>query len=111
MARFFGKVGYAVEEEKRPGVWINNQIREVDYIGDVVNVRYKHNTSDKITDDLGVTDEISILADEFAFEHCSNIKYVWYIGARWKVTSVKVRRPRIILQLGGIYNGESTSNG
>lgn len=105
MAKFYDKVGYAVQEEIRPGVWAAEQIKEVPYYGDVTT-NFRHQQSDKVNDDLTTSDEISIIADAFAYDNFSNIRYVKYMGANWKVSSVRLRRPRIILTLGGIYNGK-----
>lgn len=106
MARFCGNIGYAVQEEIRPGVFSNNHIREVEYIGDVKTINFRQSATDKVEDDLSTTDVISVIADPFAFENFSNIRYVVYMGVRWKVSSVQIQRPRIILTLGGVYNGD-----
>lgn len=105
MARFCGKVGYSVQEEIRPGVWADEAIREVTYYGDVKSVRVRRSNADKVADDVETTDEIGIIADEYAYENFSHIKYVEYYGIKWCVTSVEVQRPRINLTLGGPYHG------
>ena len=45
------------------------------------------------------------MADSYAEENFFAIKYVRWMGARWVVTNVEVRRPRLILNLGEVYNG------
>ena len=107
MARFYGEVGYGepVETPPESGVW-NHEITEYKYQGDVVrNVRQLHENIDKTNADITVANSISIVADEYAIEHFFNIKYVRWSGVLWTVTSVEVRRPRLILTLGGVYNG------
>lgn len=110
MAKFYGPVGYAVQEEIRPGVWSAENIREVNYRGDVNYIRFRQENPSKVNDDIVTSDEISIVADPFAFENFSNIRYVEYMGVRWNVSNVQIRRPRIILSLGGVYNGGRPSN-
>lgn len=111
MARFYGEIGYRVTAETAPGVW-RPQLATRNYIGDLVKNRssiYAGMNSQeigKVNDDVSLSNNISIIADAFAYENFHNIIYVEYLGVKWKVTSVEVQRPRLILTLGGVYNGE-----
>ena len=104
MARYYGKIGYAEEVEIRPGVW-KNQITERPYYGDLNKNFSRSQNSDKLNDDITIANEISIVADPFAYDHFYAIKYAVLMGVKWTVTSVEVKQPRLILQLGGKYNG------
>lgn len=104
MAKFYGPIGYAQQVETKPGVW-EEQIVEKFYRGDVLrNTRHLQST-DKVNDDINVGNEISIVADPFANGNFHAMRYVGFLGARWKVTNVEVQCPRLILTLGGLYNG------
>jgi hypothetical protein len=106
MARFYGEVGYgeSVEDPPDSGVWVD-QITEYTYQGDIIrDTRQVQNTGDVISD-VAVGNSISIIADEFAVDNFINIKYVRWAGVLWTVTSVEVRSPRLILNLGSVYNG------
>lgn len=106
MARFFGEVGYgeAVETPINSGVWIN-QITEFEYQGDIIrNFIQSQNTGD-VNNSIAVANSISIVADDFAVDNFFNIKYVRWMGVLWTVTNVEVRSPRLILNLGSVYNG------
>ena len=103
MAKFYGKVGYVRTVETSPGVF-TSQTTEVYYYGDILYSRNQWQSRDKINDDLHTSEQISILADEFAYKNFSIIKYVEWMGALWKVEWAEVRRPRINLTLGGLYN-------
>lgn len=111
MARFSVKVGYAVQEEIRPGVWSAKNITVKNHKADVFNIRFRQSASDKVNDDITTSDEISIVANPFAVKNFSNIRYVEYMGVRWTVSNVRLQHPRIILSLGGVYNEQRTSNG
>ena len=106
--KFFGVVGYGISEEgteERAGIW-EDTIVEKRYYGDVLsNSRRFDATNDSVLDNLNVSNRISIVADAFAYEHFFAMKYVEWMGTKWKVTSVEVARPRLILQIGGVYNG------
>ena len=106
MAKWFGIVGYIETVETTPGVW-TEQITEREYFGDVIsnNTRWSA-TSDSTNDDLNVNHRISIVADPFAYEQTHALKYLEFMGAKWKITSVEVQRPRLLLTIGGVYNGE-----
>lgn len=105
MARFYGKVGYGVTAETAPDVW-SDTIVERAYYGDVLNETVSHVDSDKVNSDLSLSSRISIVADPFALGHFSDIKYVIDEGGvYWEVNSVQLKRPRLILSTGGVYNG------
>ena len=105
MAKFYGKIGYCETKEIRPGVW-DEVITERIYFGDVNKLSRRLRTEDKVIDNITISNEISILADPFAYENFSTIKYVEYMGAKWKISNVEVKFPRLILVTGGLYNGQ-----
>lgn len=105
MAKFYGPIGYAVTEETAPGVW-DEKITERMYYGELVRNTRKLQSADQLNDNINVANEISILADPFASENFHFMKYVRFMGAKWKISSVEVQYPRLRLTIGGVYNGE-----
>lgn len=103
MSKFYGSIGYAVTEEVKPGVW-SEVITERNYFGDLVRNTRQYQTADKLNDNLNISNEISIVADPFAYENFHSMRYVTFMGAKWKVTNVEVQYPRLILTVGGVYN-------
>jgi hypothetical protein len=106
MARFYGNVGYVDTVENPPdsGVWVD-EVTEVSYYGDVVRNTRRLLEGQKVNDDLSVNNSISIVADAYAGEHFHAIRYVIWLGGYWIVDTVDVEPPRLILRLGGVYNG------
>ena len=104
MPKFYGSIGYAISKETAPGVWVED-IVEHDYSGDVYRNTRKLQSGNQVNDSIDISNEISILSDPFANENFHSMRYVTYIGAKWKVSSVEVRYPRLILTVGGLYNG------
>ena len=102
MAKWFGKVGYAVTEETEPGIW-EETITDREYYGDVISNRFKRQNSGDVNDDINISQIISIVADPFAYQHCSEIIYVEYMGSKWKVSYVEPMFPRLQLTIGGVY--------
>lgn len=103
MAKFYGKVGYLSTEETSPDVY-SGVLTERLYKGDVLRNQKRYQTSEGLNDDVIVNNSISIVADSYAYENAFAIKYVQWMGVLWKVTSIEIQRPRIILSLGGKYN-------
>lgn len=104
MAKFHGMIGYATSVETAPGVW-TNQISEREYFGEVIRESRNWSNSGTVNDNLVVANRITITADDFANQNFSAMRYVIWDGVYWKITSVEVQRPRLILSLGGVYNG------
>ena len=105
MARFCGKVGYVFPKETSKGVWVDSDPIEQTYRGETLNSSTRWVDASGLNDDLKISMRISIVADAFAIENFSKIKYCEYLGVKWKVTEVEPKRPRLILTLGGEYNG------
>lgn len=105
MPKFFGKVGFITYVEEEGSVY-KESVTERPYYGDVIRLSRRYENSDGLNDNLNLNNEIQIVADAFAYQNFQAIRYVNYLGANWKVTSATVDRPRITLQIGGVYNGE-----
>lgn len=104
MAKFYGEIGYALQEKTAPGVW-TDVVTERKHFGDVLRNSRKLEEGDKINNDLTVGNSISIVADPYANEHIFAMRYVRWMGTLWTVSDVKVESPRLVLRLGGVYNG------
>lgn len=105
MAKWYGKVGYSATKETAPGVW-ENEDTERNYYGDILqNTSRWSPNSDSTNDNLLINNKISIVSDPFAYQNFSHIKYCEFMGANWEVTNVEPKYPRLILTLGGVYNG------
>lgn len=106
MGKYFGKIGYAITIETTPGIW-EEKVTEKEYYGDLVkNTARKYETSNGLNDNITISNNISIVADAFAYENFTHIRYAEFMGARWIVSNVEVQHPRLLLTLGGVYNGE-----
>lgn len=105
MGKWYGKIGYAETVENEPGSWVE-QITERAYYGDVISSRWMRQSSDKVNGDINLSNRISVLADPFAIKKYSSMVYVEYAGSKWKISDVEVAYPRLILTVGGVYNGQ-----
>lgn len=103
MAKFYGKIGFMETTETSPGVW-EEKITERYYYGDVMRNMRRWDNSSYENDDLKINNEISIVSDPYAVQNFHAIRYVEWMDALWKVTSVDVQYPRLTLSIGGVYN-------
>ena len=104
MAKWYGSIGFAEQVEIEPGIWDSGIIEKL-YYGDVLSNRWRRQSSGEINDNINISNSISVLIDPYAYEKFSSIVYVEFMGAKWKVTDIEVQHPRLILTIGGLYNG------
>lgn len=104
MAKFSGMIGYVETVEAAPGVW-EEQVTERIHYGDIIRNIRRIQSADKLTDDVVIDNQISILASQYAIDNIHRIRYAKFMGAKWEVTNADIQRPRLILTLGGLYNG------
>lgn len=104
MAKWYGLIGFAETVEISPGVY-EEEITEHQYYGDVVRDTRRLQNSNQLNDNVNISNNISIIADPFANNNFHSIRYIEYMGAKWKVESVEVQYPRLVLTIGGVYNG------
>lgn len=103
MAKFCGIIGYAVTVETEPGLW-EEQITERKYFGDLVRNTRALQNSGEINDNVNINNQISIVADPYANRNFHAMRYVEFMGTKWKISSVEVQYPRLILSIGGLYH-------
>lgn len=106
MAKFYGPIGYAETVETTPGVYVD-RIIERNYYGEMLRNTFRLESSGGVNDNINLSNEISIVSDPYAYEHFHMMRYVEFMGTRWKVNSVDPSKyPRLVLTTGGVYNGE-----
>lgn len=105
MAKFYGTIGYSETKEVTPGVW-EEDITEREYSGDLLRNVNKFQSSERLNDNINISNEVSIVADPYARDNFHLMRYVRFdmSDAKWKITSVEVQFPRLILTIGGVYN-------
>lgn len=103
MAKWYGMIGYGKTVETAPSVF-TEKIVERPYFGDVGRDTRRLQTSDKVNDDLVISNQLSIVSDPYACKNFHTMRYATYMGTKWKITDVEVQFPRLILSLGSEYN-------
>jgi hypothetical protein len=109
MARYCGEIGYGQSIENPPGSGVYvDLIVEASYFGDVIRNTRNLVPGESLHPDISTGNSISIVADDYAVENFFNIRYIRWAGTLWTITNVEVKRPRLILALGQVYNGPTT---
>lgn len=103
--RYHGYIAFAIQQETKPGV-TKNVVEKKEYSGELSKLRRATTgSSESINDNISISATISIVADAFLNSNLTSILYVEYMGAKWKVSNIDVDPPRLVLTLGGLYNG------
>ena len=105
MAKFYGPIGFVETVETNPSVW-EERIIERSYYGDVLRNSRRWQSSENLNDNLEINNQISIVADAYANKTFHAMRYIVWQGVAWKINYVEVRHPRLLLTIGGVYNGE-----
>lgn len=103
MAKFCGIIGYVKTVETSKGIY-EELVIENEYYGDVIKNTRRLKDGDKVNDDLTISNRFSIVADPFANNNFHAMRYIEFMGTKWKITEVEVQYPRLILTVGGVYN-------
>lgn len=102
--KYYGNIGFADTVETSPGLFVEQMVERT-YYGDVLDYGRQLQSSDKVNDNVRITNQLSIVADDKAYNDMANIRYAVFMGIKWKVTTVKVLAPRLQLTLGDEWNG------
>lgn len=105
MPKFYGVIGFITTEEKPLGSGIYKSVAsERVYSGDLSTVYRKWVDGNKVNSDVNLTTQISVIADPFLYSNIGYTRYVVINNCKWKVNSVSVAYPRVILEVGNLYN-------
>lgn len=102
--KFFGKIGFVTTEETKPGVF-EEVATERDYYGDVTRNSRKWEPGEYLNDEINVSNTFSIMSDGYLLENFGAMRYLVWHGTKWKISSIEEQRPRVILSVRGVYNG------
>lgn len=110
MSKWCGKIGLAIcaeeDPENNPGVW-TDIIKEVPAKGEIIKTSYRYQSNtDSTNDDISLNMSLSIISNTYLTNNFQSIKYITYKNGVWSVTGVSLENRRLILSIGGIYNGE-----
>lgn len=109
MAKCYVEIGFVETEEKidgtiHTGVWEEKIVPKMYYAE--IRRNYKVTASnDKVNSDILLNNTFSIIADPYANNNYFAMRYVKFNNVKWEIANVEVEYPRLIINVGGIYNG------
>lgn len=103
--RWYGKIGYANSSTDEDGI-TTEEITEKEYCGDVYRSNHRWDNNNSVNGTVRTSSQISILSDPYIIGNCQNIRYAEYMDNLWCVVDVEIQYPRLLLTLGGVYNGK-----
>jgi hypothetical protein len=102
--RYYGEIGFSINAiETKPGIW-DEHIEKRKYYMNVTKDFVSYNDVNEINPDININNQVSIIADADTIRFAHTIKYVELFGVKWKVKSFDIKRPRLNLYVGGLYN-------
>lgn len=104
MAKYYGPIGFAESVESAPGVHVE-KIVERNYYGELVRNSRRLQSANQLNDNINISNEISIVADPYADKNFHMMRYIEFMGTKWKISNIEVQPPRLILTVGGVWNG------
>ena len=104
MAKFYGQLGFVTTVETSPGIWEEQEVVRSVY-GVVNRNQRRWQTNQDRNDDILVSNEISILANDFILENLGAMKWVEWMNSKWKINSIELEHPRVKITIGGVWNG------
>lgn len=109
MAKWSGIIGFVKTEEQPQGSGVWKQIvTHRKYKADVTRASKRIQTAQQVNNNITLNNELSILADPYLIENLYCITFIQFANAWWSVNSVTLDYPRITLEIGGVYNGDTT---
>lgn len=105
MAKFYGTIGFVKTVDDGHGVYLPVE-EEIAYTGDLTRNNKRWSKPDVVNSELAMSNEISIVADDYILENQAYIKYVTIGNSRvkWNINTIMIDYPRIRLEIGGVYN-------
>lgn len=89
--------------ETRPGVWKMQPV-ELPYRAKILTYNKDYDTGEEVNDDLKLRNRYEIVMKDTALDY-QDMKYIIVKGKKWRVSALEFLAVRIIITLGGVYNG------
>lgn len=103
--KYYDDVTFVLQREdpNAPGNWKQYTVIK-QYPGEWKRIESKWTPGDKTNDDKRVNNQLEIISDPFALLNWTQIRCVKYMNVQWSVNTVTLRPPRIVMEIGGLYN-------
>lgn len=115
MAKFVGRLGIVKSQVEKmidgvPSGIFEDQVEDYLIAGDILQNSYRNDGGDKVNGEITLQHRFSIFAPASMLEAINQPNTALYLkvfGAYWKVTQFQFAPPRLILSVGGKYDGKT----
>jgi len=107
MAKASGVLGYVIEVTDDETGITSTEPTEVRVKGDMLRNNPRVSYPDNVNGQLTMSMSFSFIADQFAIKNATSIRYLIINGQAWTVNTIQILRPRLRVELGGVYNGKT----
>jgi hypothetical protein len=104
MTKYAGLVGYVTQEETVPGVWSSVETPLI-MKGDIIRETSSSQDDGKVNSNISLNHRVSLIGGAYSFKNYYFMKWIEIDGRKWEISSIEIQRPRIIVTLGGLWNG------
>ena len=108
MTKFHGYIGYVNTVTDVTGV-TREVVTETECSGMLIRNYLQAGPSNKVVEDFNISNTISVRINPTLLERMMHLKYIAFlspmIDGRWKIKTVDMNYPNLVLTLGGVYNG------
>lgn len=108
MAKYSGYIGFIEHVKTAPGVYSEQKIVKRKYKGELLSFTRRYESSEYLNDNLTISNRISIVADPYAAQNFHAMRFIEFMGTYWKIDSIEVDYPKLILSLGEVYHGQTS---
>ena len=106
MNKTYSVIGFVKEMEVPEGSGIYRKTTiERSYYMDILRSTRQMQNSSSVNGELTISNQFSVIADSYLLDNTYAMTYLVYRNSKWKITSVELQYPRIILNVGGLFIG------
>lgn len=110
MAKWSGRIGFVTTKESPAGSGIHREVVTIKpFTGEVIRSIRRWQPGEKVNDDVSLGNQISVVATPYLFSNFYAIRFVSFMNSWWSVSSTTLDYPRINIEIGGLYNGNTTA--
>ena len=97
-------IGFGITQNESPGVFSEKIVERKYYVDKIFDSR-KYDQNNSINGSIDLSNKFSIVCDPFARENYLNMRYITWMGVKWRISTITVDYPRLTLSVSGEFNG------
>lgn len=108
--KWYGKIAYSENVEVEPDIWEPHATAR-EYFGDLLRNTHNEKATNTINNSITINNQLSVVADSELLNHLHSILWVTFGGVKWRISSVSVEPPRLVLTFSEPYLEDESDEG